>query len=222
MTLKRRLKLITVFLLIVPLAALLITAGAFFISWNLSLKDSEDLSVPRFLHEPLLAALQGDEIAESRFIGIILVLDDKGEDVYIAPQVKDAIKEKNWDNMDEVYEDIMASFPDLPVNIMIYRYQGRSGLVFYLEYSFTGGKLFKLSAITILGMYIGLIVLPVLIMSFSARPMMRSLIVLESSAREIGKGNLDLSFRVRHPHHHQWPRVRGSDHEPGGAGPGGA
>ena len=191
MTFNKRVRIIAVFVLVIPLVALLITGLSFYISWSLSWKESEELSVPRFLHEPLLNALNGDEVMDSSFAGIIMVLDDKGKTVYLSPGTREAVSGMHWNSIDEAYKDIMSRMPNIPLNISVYNYQGRSGLVFYVENFFSGRKLFKTSATVIFSLYFGLIALPIILLSISSRPMIRSFILLENAAEEIGKGNLD-------------------------------
>lgn len=191
MTFNKRVKIATVFVLLVPLFALLITSLSFFVSWSLSWEESEDLSVPRFIHAPLLKVLNGEDVATSRFAGIIMVIDDSAEIVYIAPAVEERIEKLNWNSMEDAYTEMMTMMPDIPINITVYNYHGHSGVVFYVEHFFSGMKLFRTSAVLLFGLYFGLIVLPVLIMSINIRPMIRSIVVLENAAHDIGKGDLD-------------------------------
>ena len=208
MTFKKRIRLVTIFLLLIPLFALLITSASFFVSWTLSWEEAEDLSVPRFLHAPLLSALKGDEVSDSRFAGIIMVLDEKGKTVYIAPEAQEQINKLNWNSMEEAYTEIMTMLPGMPININVYNYQGHAGLVLYVEQFFSGRKLFRVSAITIFAMYFGLIVIPVLIMSINARPILNSIVSLQNAAIEIGRGNLDTPIRSDAKRHCGRPHIR--------------
>ncbi|MDC7225714.1 MAG: HAMP domain-containing sensor histidine kinase [Spirochaetales bacterium] len=196
MKLNSRIRIIAVTVLIIPLIAILITSSVIFVNWTLSWEESEGLSVPRFLHTPLLSVLKGKEEASSRFAGIILVLDDKGKTIYIAPQAKKEIDKFNWNSMEEAYAELMAKMPQIPINIAVYTYKDRAGLVLYVEEFFAGQKFFRVHSAVIIAMYFGLICLPVIIFSVNSRPILRSLVNLESAAYEIGRGNLDSSVVV--------------------------
>ena len=196
MTIRKRLRLLAAVIIFIPLIALIVTAASFLLSWSMGWKNSDELSVPRFLHAPLLSALRGDEVIDTRFAGIIMVLDDKGEIVYIAPKAKEEIDKLNWNSMEEAYTEMMLNLPNIPINMVVYNYQGNSGVVLYIEQFFAGRKLFSASTLVIFVMYFSLIVLPVLMMSIIARPVMRSLIKLETAAGEIGRGNLDTPIQI--------------------------
>jgi signal transduction histidine kinase len=211
MTLNKRIRIAAVFILIVPLFAILITSSVFFITWSLGWENAEDLSVPRFLHAPLLSALRGDEVQNSKFAGIFLALDDKGHIAYIAPRAREEMDNQQWHSIDEAYTDIMSSIPNIPMNIAVYTYKGKSGLVFYLEEFFSGRKLFKANTLIIFSMYFGLIVLPIIIFSINSRPIMRSLVILETAAHEIGRGNLDYPVSVKGRQKKSGPHVRELD-----------
>ncbi|MBI9107485.1 MAG: HAMP domain-containing histidine kinase [Spirochaetales bacterium] len=201
MTLNKRVRIIAVFILIIPVFALLITGASFFISFTLGWKESEELSVPRFLHEPLLKVLRGEEVSKSRFAGIIMVLDQKGKIIYIAPEGQEVIDDMNWDSIDDAYAEMMEMLPGIPVNMTVYSYQNSSGLVVYVEEFFSGRKLFQTSAFVMFALYFGLIVIPVLIMSVSMQPVIRSFVSLENAAVEIGKGNLETPIRSKSKEH---------------------
>jgi signal transduction histidine kinase len=191
MKLNSRLRIIAVTVLFIPLAAILISSSIVFVTWSLSWEESEDLSVPRFLHAPLLSVLKGEEEPSSRFAGIILVMDDEGEIIYVAPQAQKEIEKFEWSSMEEAYQEIMSKMPNIPINLAVYTYQDRSGLVMYLEEFFSGRKLFRINSLVIAAMYFGLIVLPVIIFSVISRTLLRSIVSLEKAAYEIGRGNLD-------------------------------
>lgn len=196
MTFNRRIKLIAVFVLLVPLIAFIITGSIIFLSWSLGVKEAEELSVPRFLHAPLLSALEGEEDPGGRFSGIVFVIDDKGEIVYALPRAREELAKRDWNNIDDAYTEIMTNLPDITLSISVYTYKGRSGLVLYIEDFFSGHKLFRISTLIIIIVYFGLIVLPILILSFHAGPVVRSLMALENAASEIGRGNLDTPIQV--------------------------
>ncbi len=199
MKLNKKIKILAFFTFLVPLAALLITSSVFIISWTLSWTESENLSVPRFLHAPLLKALRGGEVSDSKFAGIIMVLDDKGDIVYLAPKAKEASADMKWDSMEQAYTDIMKNLPNIPISISVYSYQGHTGIVVYVEQFFSGMKLFRINAVSMFVMYFALIGLPMLYFIKNSRPVMRSLIALETAANEIGKGNLDTPIRTARP-----------------------
>lgn len=196
MTLNKRIKFLAATILFLPLTALLMTAVSFSISWTMGWKDSEGLSVPRFLHAPLLSALRGEEVRDSKFAGIVMVVDDEGQIIYAPQKARKEIDNMNWTSMEDAYTALMTNLPNIPINMIVYNYQGRSGVVIYLEHFFAGRKLFRTSALIIFSMYFGLIVLPVLLMSIIARPMLRSFLALETAAVEIGRGNLDTPIQM--------------------------
>ena len=196
MTLNKKIRILAFFTFLVPLAALLITSSVFFISWSLSWTESENLSVPRFLHAPLLKALKGDEVSDTKFAGIIMVLDDKGRIVYLAPRAKEASADLKWDSMEQAYTEIMKNLPNIPISLSVYTYNDRTGIVVYAEQFFSGMKIFRINAVSMFVMYFALIGLPMFYFIINSRPIMRSFLALETAAHEIGKGNLDTPLKI--------------------------
>ena len=191
MDLRRRFKLVTTMILIIPVFAILVTAMAFALSWSFRWSEAEDLSAPRFLHPILTDILEGNLPAEHRFNGIIMMFDHPGSLVYLAPEVEQHLGSYDWDNPEMAFQQLMDLMPHTPFNISIYRYKGAPGLVFYVEDFFTSMRIFRVSWLLLFVLYLVLIVMPVMVLRRITKPIAASLLTMERQAREIGRGNLE-------------------------------
>ncbi len=197
MKLRNRLKIITMAFLIIPLLSIMITTVTFYLSWSLSWQDDNDLTVPRFMHKPLLKILQGEADAlDEHSAGIVMVLDDEANIIWARHEVQYELDKHDWTGFDKIYKELMNRMPGIPVNFIVYSYHGKSGMVMFLETAFTGAKLFKLSNLLIVIIYYGMILIPLLFIIINIRPAINSFTVLENAANEIGRGNLDVSIKL--------------------------
>jgi len=191
MDLRRRFKLVTTMILIIPVFAILVTAMAFALSWSFRWSEGEDLSAPRFLHPILTEILDGSLPADHRFTGVIMMFDHPGSLIYLAPEIEKHLGSYDWGNPENAFQRLMDLMPNTPFNISIYRYQGNPGLVFYVEDYFTSMRIFRVSWLLLFILYLVLIVMPVMILRRITKPIAASLLNLQQAAREIGRGNLE-------------------------------
>lgn len=191
MDLRKRFKIAAAMILLIPVFAILVTSLAYALTRNLRWSETEELSAPRFLHPVLTKILTGDPIPEHRFSGVIMVFDNPGSLLYLAPEVEKQLGAQDWESVGNAFENLMELMPNNPFNISIYRYKGKPGLVFYVEEYFTSMRIFRASWFVLFILYLILFVLPVLILRRVTKPIADSLLTLEQAAREIGQGNLD-------------------------------
>ena len=205
---KNRLKTITLFVLVIPLFALVSVGLAFYVSWSISWQEEEGLTTPRFLHSSLLRILNGEADDTKDFSGILMVSDDSGNILYTSPEMEKRFQYDPEMDAEAHLRDIMKQMPGIPLNFQLYNYNGEAGIVIFLDDFFSNARFFRFSSMIIVLLYFLMIVLPVIIVSIHVRPILNSFFSLESAAREIGKGNLSFSIKNRDKKRNRLSNIR--------------
>jgi len=201
MKMQTRFRLMLLIILALPVIFIMI-ASIFFLSyWYSHIEKVEDLSAPRMIRPQLKRILEGD--LPDHFTGIVLVLDNEGEVVYLPPQAQSQIEELENLSPQDFYQRIMEAMPEeQPFSFSVYRYKNKPGLVIYISEGFPKIALTKIVWIILFICYLGFILLPAMALNAMIRPMMKSLLKLDKAAREFGKGNLDYPIEISHKKNH--------------------
>jgi signal transduction histidine kinase len=210
--LQKRFRYIFLFIVMIPLGSMLVSALIIFTTWNSRFDNSDELEAPRFLQPVLTAILttdyDDDKIADR---GIIFLVNHRGEIIYAHPELLKTYPEiigGNWgDSGEDLYRVLMENMPSIPFSISVYRYMGEAGVAVYIPEMISPGlSVVNLGVKLVWIFYLGFILFPALAMNFFIRPMAKSLVGLENATVEIGRGNWDSPIELeggnKHPFNH--------------------